>query len=468
MPPQMPSREPPAVAPPLRASPGRARLLWLQLIASLVPFVALALVEAALRLAGYGDAYPLFVASADDARWLQPNPAVIERYFPPQLAPELAIAPNYFRRDKPADGIRIFVQGGSTAAGFPVEPAASLARLLRYRLGQSFPERPLEVVDTAMSAVTSVTLLDFADEIIAAEPDAVLIYAGHNEYLGIFGIGSAYRGASSRLATRLSFGIDELRLYQLLRNTWFEIRRRSSRPAASEATTLMAAIAAEQEIALDSADFRRGVSQWRRNLRALIERYTAAGIPVFVATVASNLSDQPPFISAPLADDVRAEAAARLAALSVVPLDADTAPPDPTPALARLEAIAAEQGSAELYFALGRAHERRGNDDDARRAFELAREHDLLPFRAPAAINAVVRELTRTTAARLVDVETVFVAAAPRGLVGDELMLEHLHPTVDGYFLLADAFYDALAAAATSAGPYRFMNQATQTVRSCG
>jgi lysophospholipase L1-like esterase len=237
----------------------------------------------------------------------------------------------------------------------------------------------------------------------------------------------------------------------LLRNTWFEIRRRSSRPAASEATTLMAAIAAEQEIALDSADFRRGVSQWRRNLRALIERYTAAGIPVFVATVASNLSDQPPFISAPLADDVRAEAAARLAALSVVPLDADTAPPDPTPALARLEAIAAEQGSAELYFALGRAHERRGNDDDARRAFELAREHDLLRFRAPAAINAVVRELTRTTAARLVDVETVFVAAAPRGLVGDELMLEHLHPTVDGYFLLADAFYDALAAAAVPA-----------------
>ena len=31
-----------------------------------------------------------------------------------------------------------------------------------------------------------------------------------------------------------------------------------------------------------------------------------------------------------------------------------------------------------------------------------------------------------------------------KGLIGDDLMTEHLHPNVPGYFLLADAFYEAL------------------------
>ena len=44
-----------------------------------------------------------------------------------------------------------------------------------------------------MAAVTSYVLLDFADEIIAQQPDAVVIYTGHNEYLGIGGVGSSLR-----------------------------------------------------------------------------------------------------------------------------------------------------------------------------------------------------------------------------------------------------------------------------------
>ena len=45
-----------------------------------------------------------------------------------------------------------------------------------------------------MSAVSSYTLLDFSDEIVDYQPDAILIYAGHNEYLGILGVGSVLAG----------------------------------------------------------------------------------------------------------------------------------------------------------------------------------------------------------------------------------------------------------------------------------
>lgn len=53
-----------------------------------------------------------------------------------------------------------------------------------------FRQRRIEVVTTAVSAVTSYTLLDFVDEIIEQSPDAVVIYAGHNEYVGLLGVGS--------------------------------------------------------------------------------------------------------------------------------------------------------------------------------------------------------------------------------------------------------------------------------------
>jgi hypothetical protein len=40
--------------------------------------------------------------------------------------------------------------------------------------------------------------------------------------------------------------------------------------------------------------------------------------------------------------------------------------------------------------------------------------------------------------------ESYFEAASPRGLIGNNLMHEHLHPNMDGYFLMADAFFNAM------------------------
>ena len=49
-----------------------------------------------------------------------------------------------------------------------------------------------------MAAVNSYVLLDFVDEILDVDPDAVLIYAGHNEYLGVFGVASGLTATRSR------------------------------------------------------------------------------------------------------------------------------------------------------------------------------------------------------------------------------------------------------------------------------
>ena len=40
--------------------------------------------------------------------------------------------------------------------------------------------------------------------------------------------------------------------------------------------------------------------------------------------------------------------------------------------------------------------------------------------------------------------KSLFEKYSPNGIVGDNLMTEHLHPNIDGYFLMAEGFLNAL------------------------
>jgi lysophospholipase L1-like esterase len=51
------------------------------------------------------------------------------------------------------------------------------------------PSDTVEVVNLGIAATNSYAILDFSREIIDQHPDAVMIYAGHNEYYGALGVG---------------------------------------------------------------------------------------------------------------------------------------------------------------------------------------------------------------------------------------------------------------------------------------
>ncbi len=418
-------------------SAGRRRLL--QAIALLLPLLVLGLAETALRLADQGDTYPLFVPipGAEAEGWQHVNPRVVQRFvLNPASTPKLWIRPVAFQREKSPDVFRIFVQGESTAEGYPYGYGASPAGMLQQRLQRTFPERRIEVITTAVSAVTSYTLLDFADEIVAQRPDAIVIYAGHNEYLGLLGPASTYSAGRAPLV-RLFLALRPLRLFQVLRSGMAAL---TPQPAADDPRTLMERVVARQQIAYGSTLYLRGLEQYRRNLDTLLARYAAAKVPVFIGTLISNERDQPPFISGHTPDvDValwRRHFDAGVAALRAR---------DPGAALAAFDAALAVDGlHADTYFGRARALDALDRHAEAHEAYVAAKERDELRFRAPGAINAILREVAAQHGAHVVDVEAAFHAASRDGIVGADLMLEHLHPNLDGYFVLADAFYDAL------------------------
>ena len=371
------------------------------LITLAIPVVFFILLEGGLRLAGFGGKAPLFIENPAHPDYLLPRPDILNRYFPDGHAPRVTMETNFFLKEKPADGLRLIVQGGSTAAGFPYGLGASLAGMLDNRLRQTYPQRDVEVINTAMSAVNSYLLKDVASEIAEQSPDAVLIYAGHNEYLGIFGVGSQFQFGGP-LLTRLYLSLYSLATVDALQYLLLSF---TSGPdeLQSASRTFMAQVAKNTLIPFDSGAYRQGLRQFEANMRQVLDTYRQASIPVYLSTIASNIGDQPPLGTG-------------------------------SPAAA--EALALYQRGQQAMAA--------GEYVAARQYLAKAKDLDPLRFRAPDDINAIIRKLSRQPGVVLVDTLSVMESRTQSNIVGNSLMLEHLHPNLPGYFLIADSFYDAL------------------------
>ena len=348
---------------------------------------------------------------------------------------------HFSKLKKNPNTLRIFIQGGSTAAGFPFGLGASLAGMMQQRLQRTFPELDIEVISTAMSAVNSYTLLDLSEDILAHEPDAILIYAGHNEYLGILGVGSAMAGGSARPLVQTYLRLRNWRTLQLLQSVLVSIRGFFSAEVKQISTeTLMANLTASQHIPYASELYNKGIEQFERNLSALLARYRKLGIPVFIGTLVSNERNQPPFISA-LATTTDVNAWRQHYQTGTEALQRG----DNKTAHKALEAaIGLDDTSGDAYYAQGQLLETLGDYQAARQAYLAAKDRDQLRFRAPEKFNQVIREAAKRYDANVVEVQEAFIQASRNGIVGNDLMLEHLHPNLKGYFILADTFYQSI------------------------
>jgi tetratricopeptide (TPR) repeat protein len=229
-------------------------------------------------------------------------------------------------------------------------------------------------------------------------------------------------------------------------------------PAPEESTgTLMSRIARERSIPSGSQMFVTGERQFRENIDLILNAYRSAGIPVFIGTLASNEKDQPPFVSAaPPPAEARAWEFNRASLLEAIDKgDAAAA----RQAASLLVSIAPQ--AADSWFLQGRVELLGRRSSEARHAFLAAKDHDQLRFRAPESFNEIIRDAAVSNGATVVDVQAFIASRSANGIIGNELMLEHLHPNVDGYFLMGDAFLRAITTAQVGGPPTRDVDEAT-------
>src|SRR5688572_14158916 len=300
-----PKRAP--VAPTSDAPLPRGKRAAFTLVMALVPVLFFLLLEGGLRLFGYGGDYPLFVPADGFPHLMVQNREVARRYFVHQRNVPNANA-DYFAREKPAGSLRVVALGESSTAGFPFYWGAAFPRILGNRLRAAYPDREVEVVNTAMAAINSYTLLDFAEEVIAIEPDAVVIYAGHNEFYGALGAASSESLGRNPGIVRAFLALGRFRTVQLLRDAAGAAQRAMAGGARGQRPdgTLMGRMIGEQSVPLGGETFRAGRRQLSENMDRLLGRLREARIPAYVGTLASNERDQQPFatVHSPRADTV--------------------------------------------------------------------------------------------------------------------------------------------------------------------
>ncbi|WP_082111499.1 GDSL-type esterase/lipase family protein [Spirosoma radiotolerans] len=380
--------------------------LWLfKGIALLLPLFALILVEGLLRLVGYGHDVRLFVEDPKQKEFWVMNQYASEKYF---TETDNATIGNFepFRKRKADGTLRIFVLGESTTIGYPYMHNGSFHRWLQYRLLQTFPEKEFEIINLSLTAVNSYTVFGFAQELAEYQPDAVLVYTGHNEYYGALGVGSTSSLARSPHLVRFVLRLREFRLMQLINHLLTGVRKAVMGKQVDLRENLMKRMAADQQIPYGSATYQQGIDQFQTNLTDLCQLLTSQKIPVFISNLVSNEKDLKPFISSPGSDAAT---------------------------------------SAQQQYQLARQAYAQGNFRQARHAFVQAKELDLLRFRAPEAMNKVIRDVAaRYPGVTVVDTRARFNQYSPQRILGKETLLEHVHPNLLGYSLLSDAFYEAL------------------------
>jgi tetratricopeptide (TPR) repeat protein len=388
-------------------APFVARRRVFALLALLSPVLLFGALEGGLRIARYKGDLGLFASIPNvDRKYLGVNPRLASRYFA-----SVRVVPtppgDLFLRAKPAAGFRVFVLGESSTAGFPYGYNGTFSRVVRDALRDVLPQDTVEFVNLGISAITSYALFDTVDEILSQHPDAVLIYAGHNEFYGALGAGSTETVGAFPGFVRAYLGLQRrFKTVVLARDLALRLAARGG-AAPDSSRSLMQQMVREELIPLDSPTYQRGTRQFRENLQAMLQRFDDADVPVFVASLTSNLRDQQPFRS----------------------LATDSLP-------------AASQVFEEARQAL--AH---GKRTEARPLFERARDLDALRFRAAGQFNSIIRAVAEQTGAHYVPVDEAFAAAAEDGIPGLDLFWEHLHPNQTGYHLIGKTFFEAIARA---------------------
>lgn len=409
---------------------------------TLIPAVFFGGLELGLRLFGFGYPASFFLPERiEGTDYFVTNERFGRRFFPAaQTRTPLFLR---MRADKPVNCYRIFLFGGSAAWGDP-DPTFGMGRYLKTLLEGRFPETEFDVVCVAMTAINSHAVLPIARECARHEGDLWVVYMGHNEMVGPFGAATVFGPQAPHTAlVRTSLAVKTTRLGQLL-DTLIESVGPTKHDGKAWGGLEMFR---QHRLAFDDAARLQAYKNFQKNLEDVLRVGSAAGVPVVVGTMASNLKDCAPFASGystHLSDDRKA--ALQSLCRTAIGFEARG---DYTEAIKQYtESTNLDAHVADVHFRLGNCYLAQSNYSAALREFELARDDDGLAFRADTRINRIIAD-TATRMERhgvtLVDAAGELARHSPSGIPGSEFFYEHVHLNFAGNYQLARVFAEKVA-----------------------
>jgi hypothetical protein len=383
---------------------------------------------------GFNELQPTFVLSDDGAKYEVP-PARLKFF-----------AAESFPATRHAGSRRVFCLGGSTVQGRPFSIPTSFTTWLEIGLNAVDASARWDVVNCGGISYASYRLVPLMQECLRYEPDLFIVCTGHNEFLedrtyANIRDQSPLLAAPQRILSRLSS-------YHAYRSLL--LRLRDGRPQAAPQNLLTSDVDAFLDYHNGLAAYHRD-RQWQRgviqhfdfNLRRLALVANQAGVPLLLVLPTSNLADQPPFKSQHRDDLSTSELAEFDQLLQEVQSLMRT---QPDVALTQLElARDLDPQFAEVRYHLGRLHEARGNFNTARREFVAARDEDICPLRMISPLETAMRDVAHDTSTPLLDAHSLLEASSRNSILGGGLLVDHVHPSIEGHQQIALALLEQLA-----------------------
>lgn len=388
---------------------------------------------------GFSANVPLFVPSPDGQHFVTaPNKL---NFFNPQSFP----------REKAPGAYRIFTLGGSTTYGHPYTDPVSFAGWLRELLPAADDSRQWEVINAGGISYASYRVAHLMEELVRYQPDLFIVYTGQNEFLEertysqLRDIPPVVRSTVSLLARTRTWSAMNSALQGLGVNP--PAAKAGRDQLAVEVDTRLDRSAGLERYTRDDSLRDRILQHYQISLERMVELARSAGAQVIFVTPASSLNDCAPFKSEHTAG-LDAEAQQRSAQLLAQAKDAMRRQAWPA-ALGLLEqAVAFDPRHAELQYRRGQALLALGRFEAAESALRLARDEDVCPLRALTPMPGIVAEVARSQGAGLVDyIELLrrrMQSENGHPILGQEYFLDHVHPTIEGYKILAVALIEAM------------------------
>ena len=408
-----------------------------------IPVLFFVLVEFALRLVGVGTHYQYFnQIDIGGEAFYQENPDFADQFYPPSL--NVGPLQNTFAAERSEDRLRVFVLGGSAAMGFP-HKNHGVDRLLAAQLRALFPNRDVEVVNTAMTSVNSHVVYQVAKTLPAESADVAVILMGNNEVVGPYGPGTFNQNFLSSLsAIRALQALKRTRLWQLLNSALSEVQ---SSDAKADLEWQGMQMFVDNGVAEDDPRMSAVYEHFEGNLRDIVDTLDAKGMHVVLSTVPVNLRQSAPFLSVSR-DDISAGDETKLMALRErAELQALNGRWREAQDLWQ-QAIALDAGHADSHFQLATSLGNLGEYALARSHYERALDLDGLRFRADTRINAIIEGVAReydSSQVSFVHSSKGFDRASAPYAPGWDLLVEHVHYDFSGNAVLARIFARAIA-----------------------
>jgi tetratricopeptide (TPR) repeat protein len=353
-----------------------------------------------------------------------------------------------FPRRKAPGTRRVFCLGGSTTYGRPYDDTTSFPGWLRELLPRVAPQTRWEVINAGGVSYASYRVARLTQELAQYEPDLFIVYTGHNEFLEDRTYGEIrhasplHRGALASLAQSRMVALAQRMFGGQSRN-----QNDGRYELSDDVDTVLDHTVGPTTYQRDLDQRRRIIEHFEANLSRIVAIARSSGAQVVLVTPASNLKDSSPFKSQHsdgLSAEIRQEWTRQYEAARQLEREGQLE----VALQAYARAATLDSSFAELHWRTGRLLLKQKQSEQAHAAFTRSIDEDVCPLRAVKEFPRIIRSTAERMNVPLVDFEQLVADQCRAELghtsPGEELFLDHVHPTIAANGQLAKAIVDRL------------------------